>query len=345
MIRIAKKHGVLLVFLFIAFSCKSTDSGITGSTQSEKTVVGYLGYIHTKGSTIVDKNGNPVALHGMSLFWSQWGGSFYNESCIRWLRDDWRCTVVRVACGVESGGYLTNPQVEYAKVTTIVDACLRLGIYVIVDWHDHNAQNHLDQAKEFFRAIAQAYGNKPNIIYEVFNEPLQISWSGVVKPYAETVIKVIRQYDPDHLIVVGNPTWSQDVDVAALDPIVDTNVAYALHFYSSTHKQALRSKAITAMNGGAALFVTEYGISEASGSGVIDFPEAERWLSFIDQYKLSSCNWSIMDKDETSAALKPGANPNGTWKDTDLSVSGTYIRNRIRTVNENIFKSLEVAGN
>jgi endoglucanase len=98
------------------------------------------------------------------------------------------------------------------------------------------------------------------------------------------------------------------------------------------------------MSSGAAVFVTEYGISEASGTGNIDYVETEKWLAFLDKYKLSSCNWSVMDKDETSSALKPGASPNGSWADTDLSVSGTYLRNRIRLVNDGIFKALEAAG-
>jgi len=333
---------LLLPLAFAAFSCKSTDSGILQQTQGEKTVVESIGLVQAKGNRIVDKNGDPVALHGMSLFWSQWGGSFYNENCVRWLRDDWRCTIVRAACGVESAGYLASPQVELAKVTTVIDACIKLGIYVVVDWHDHNAQNHLEEAKGFFKTIAQKYGDQPNVIYEVFNEPEQVSWSGVVKPYAEAVRSVIRQYDPDNLIVVGVPTWSQDVDIAAKAPIVDNNTAYALHFYTSTHRQALRNKAMAAMNSGVALFVTEYGISEASGNGIIDSAETAAWLSFLDQYTLSSCNWSIMDKDETSAALKPGASPGGSWKDTDLSVSGTFIRNRIRTMNQDLFNRLNL---
>jgi endoglucanase len=339
-----KNYLALLSVLFLTFSCRGTEGGITQQTQNDKTVVDFLGLIHVKGNMIVDKNDTPVALHGMSLFWSQWGGSFYNENCVRWLRDDWKCTIVRAACGVESGGYLENPQAEFAKVTAVIDACIKLGIYVVVDWHDHNAQDHLEEAKEFFQTIAQKYGDKSNVIYEVYNEPLQVSWSGAVKPYAEAVIGVIRQYDPDNLIVVGTPTWSQDVDVAARNPIIDSNVAYAFHFYTSTHKQPLRNKAIAAMNSGVALFVTEFGISEASGTGNIDYAETGLWLSFLDQYKLSSCNWSIMDKDETSAALRPGSSPLGGWGDTDLSVSGAYMRSQIRMVNDEIWKAVEASG-
>lgn len=333
------KKILLLSFLICTLNYTKDDT-ISKDKQEVNSIVNFFGLIHVKGNKIVDKNEEPVALNGMSLFWSQWGGSFYNESCIQWLYDDWKCTIIRAACGVENDGYLANPDEEMKKITTVIDACIKIGIYVVVDWHDHHAQNHLQQSKEFFKSIAQKYGDRPNIIYEIYNEPLMVSWSEVIKPYAKEVIKVIRQYDPDNLIIVGTPTWSQDVDVASVDTINDINLAYTLHFYTSTHTQWLRNKAITAMNNGAALFVSEYGTSEANGSGTINYTETEKWLSFMDNYNLCACNWSIMDKDETSAALKPGADPYGGWTDANLSESGTFIRNRLRLLNTKLFEKM-----
>ena len=124
------------------------------------------------GNKIVDKDGKPVALYGMSLFWSQIKGKYYNYDCIKWLRDDWNCTVVRAALGVEVAdeldGYLVNKEKEYNKIITVIDACIDLGIYVIVDWHDHHAHNNKQEAIEFFTKIASKYGNTPNIIYEIY---------------------------------------------------------------------------------------------------------------------------------------------------------------------------------
>lgn len=336
------KFLIITFSLILVISCKASDNPLSQDSTSGKTIVGQFGLLQAKGDKIVDKNKNPIALHGMSLFWSQWSGSFYNSDCIDWLYSDWKCTVIRPAMGIEGGGYLSNPEAELAKVITVTDACIKNGIYVVIDWHDHNAQNHLEQAKKFFEIISEKYGNYPNVIYEIYNEPLQVSWKDIVKPYAEEVIKVIRANDPDNLIIVGNPTWSQDVDIAALDPIKDVNVAYALHFYTSTHKQPLRDKSIKAMNSNAALFISEFGISEANGAGIIDYEETQRWIDFFKQYKLSTCNWSAFDKNETSAALKPGANPHGGWKDSDLTESGKFNRDLIRTLNADLFKTIGV---
>ncbi len=335
------KSIALMIVSWISAAVCSDINGINNNQgEKPKTVVEMFGLIHVKGNQIVDKNENPVALHGMSLFWSQWGGKFYNEKCIDWLYNDFHCTIIRAAMGIDAGGYLKDPETEIMKVFRVVDECIKLGIYVVVDWHDHQAEQHVEQAKQFFNLVSEKYGDLPNVIYEIYNEPLKVSWSETVKPYAEEVIKVIRNNDPDNLIVVGTPTWSQDLDTAASDQIKDANVAYTLHFYTSTHKQYLRDKAVEAMKNDAALFITEYGTSEANGNGVIDSLETAAWLSFVKQYKLSTCNWSVMDKNETSAALIPGANPEGEWRESDLSVSGKFNRNFIRQENEEIFRTI-----
>ena len=306
-----------------------------GESKLEKAPKGSIvekhGRLRVEGGRIVDKNGKPVALHGMSLFWSQWMGQYYNAAAVKWLRDDWGCTVVRAAMAIEHGGYLKNPKREKEKVIAVIQAAIDLGIYVIVDWHDHNAHKHTRQAKAFFAELAKAYGKCPNVIYETWNEPLNThDWSKVIKPYHQAVIPAIRAGAPDSLILCGTQTWSQDVDKAARDPLKFRNVAYVLHFYAATHKQSLRDKAAAALKAGAALMVTEWGTSEASGSGKLDYAETQKWLAFMDRHKLSWCNWSIADKRETSAALQPRASGKGAWTAKSLSRSGMLLRKELR---------------
>lgn len=327
---------IMIVLSLMIFFCSENKKNkvMASDDNGVKSVVDLYGQLKIEGNKIVDQNGNPVALRGMSLFWSQWIGKYYNYDCIKWLCDDWKCTIVRAAMGVEHGGYLSNPVTEMTKVRTVIEACIDLGIYVIIDWHDHNAHNHTAQAKSFFKQMAILYGDRPNIIYEIYNEPEQVSWGNEIKPYAEEVIKEIRAIDPANLIVVGTPTWSQDVDVAAKDPLDYSNLAYALHFYAATHKQWLRDKAVVAMNKGLALFVSEWGASEASGTGTLDYNETEKWCNFMNENNLSWCNWSVADKNETSAALKSGASATGGWSNSYLTDSGKLVRGKIISWNE-----------
>lgn len=309
---------------FIVFSAFLSNAGA-------QTAVEKYGQLRVSGTKILDKNGVPVQLKGMSLFWSQEIGKYYNYSAIKWLRDDWKCTLTRAAMAVEYGGYLTNPVTERAKVDSAISAALQLGMYILVDWHDHHAQRHTQQAVEFFSSIAQQYGKYPNIIYEPYNEPLNnVSWADSIKPYHEAVIKAIRQYDPDNIIVCGSKTWSQDVDEASLNPIQGNDIAYSLHYYASTHKQELRNKAQAALNNGVALFVSEYGTVFANGDGDINYEESEAWWDFLDKNQISWCTWSICDKKESSAALKPGADAKGGWPLDMLNPSGILVRSVLR---------------
>lgn len=229
--------------------------GLAGVVHAQ-TPVERHGQLRVEGSRIVDQHGEPVILRGMSLFWSQWMPQYYNADAVRWLRDDWRATVVRAAIAVPAGGYLENPEAETARAEAVIEAAIEAGLYVLVDWHAHEPEP--EAAARFFAHIAARYGKHPNVIYETWNEPLdRHGWAAVVKPYHLAVIPHIRAHDPDNLIVAGTPTWSQDVDIAAADPLADANLAYTLHFYAGTHRQELRDKASRAMALGAALFVTE----------------------------------------------------------------------------------------
>lgn len=270
----------------------------------------------------------------MSFFWSQWMGQYYNREVVSWLKNDFKATLVRAAIGIEPDGYLQNTEAEKAKVTAVVDAAIAEGLYVIIDWHDHNAHLHTEQAKAFFAEMAQRYADKPNVIYEIYNEPLDVSWSGVIKPYSEAVIAEIRKHDPDNIIVCGTGFYSQRVEEAANEPITSTgNIAYTLHYYAATHKAPLRDEAARALNKNIALMVTEFGTCEATGNGFLDEAETRAWWKFLDDNQISWCNWSVADKEETASALKPGASSTGGWPVSSLTASGILLRQELRSKN------------
>jgi endoglucanase len=307
---------------------------LAATTAQAQTPVARFGALRVQGNRILDRNGQQMRLAGNSLFWSNngWGGEkYYNANVVGWLKNNWNAGIVRVAMGVdEAGGYLENPAREKAKVKTVVDACIAAGLYVIIDWHSHHAEQYQAQSIAFFREMATTYGNTPNVIYEVYNEPLQVSWTGVVKPYAQAVANAIRTIDPDNLIIVGTPTWSQDVDVAASSPLAGANIAYTLHFYAATHKASLRAKAQTALDRGVALFVTEYGTCEASGAGAIDATSTQEWMNFLRTNNISHCNWALNDKAEAASALVPGTNSAAGWSDSYLTTSGRLAKSYIQ---------------
>jgi endoglucanase len=309
---------------------------LTKSTDSSAPVSRY-GQLSVKGAALVDASGKPVQLAGISSHGLQWFPKFANEQVIGWLKDDWKIDIWRAAMYTDENGYIANPSVKN-RVVSSIEAAVKLGLYVIIDWHilhDNNPQTHKAKAIEFFSEMAQKYGAYPNVIYEICNEPNGngVTWKNDIKPYAEEVIAEIRKYDSDNIIVVGTPNWSQRVDDAAKDPITSSsNIMYTLHFYAGTHGKQLRDIASKALNAGLPIFVTEWGTTQASGDAGVYKKESLEWLSFLKARNLSWLNWSLADKSEDSALLLPGADLKGSggWKEADLSESGKFVRGILR---------------
>lgn len=287
------------------------------------------GPLHVDSTQLTDKKGKPVVLRGMSFGWHNFWPRFYNAGAVHWLVKDWKCTVIRAAMGVEpNAGYIKDPEGSKQKIKAVVNAAIKEGIYVIVDWHSHNI--NLKEAKQFFTEMATEYGRYPNLIYELFNEPDYETWNEV-KAYSEELISTIRAIDPDNIILVGSPHWDQDINLPADDPIKGyKNLMYTLHFYAATHKQPLRDKGEYALKKGLPIFISESAGMEASGNGVINETEWKAWLTWAEQRKISWITWSVSDKDETCSVLQKSADSNGKWKITDLKESGIKVRNYLR---------------
>ncbi|MGW2624668.1 cellulase family glycosylhydrolase [Micromonospora taraxaci] len=276
------------------------------------------GQLRVCGTTMCDKSGARVQLRGISSMWLNWETAPYAEnlSALRWMRDNWNLQVIRAAMGVEpAGAYLSDPNKARTQVETIINNAVTAGVYVIVDWHAHEAQNNQSQAVAFFGDLARRYGHLPNVIWEPYNEPLQVSWTNVIKPYHQAVVSAIRAADPDNIVVLGTPTWSQDVDVAAASPVSGTNLMYTLHFYSCTHGSALRAKGDAAIRAGLALFVTEWGASNADGGldGRSCLPEAQSWIDWMKANGISWTAWKLDVGTDTTNLLSPGAPVTGGW--------------------------------
>ena len=289
--------------------------------------VSYNGNLKVKETNLVNQYDENIQLRGISTHGIQWYFKFANKEVMSKLKD-WGVNVFRIAMYTEENGYIANNSLK-DKVKEIVEYAKELDMYVIIDWHilsDNNPNIHKEEAIKFFDEMASTYKNTPNIIFEICNEPNgNTSWSEV-KEYALQIIPVIRKYS-NNIIIVGTPTWSQDVDIASLDKIDNNNIMYALHFYSGTHKEELRNKLDVALNNGIAIFVSEFGVSDASGNGGVYLEEVTKWLDYLNSKNISWVNWSLSDKDESSALLLPNSDNN---INEHLSESGKFIKEQIK---------------
>ena len=332
---------VLGILIFIKFSdndkvVKTGTKKITNETKEEKDVmknnlVSYNGWLKIENNTLVNEKKEKIRLKGISTHGLQWYSKYANYDMMKSLKEEFDINLFRIAMYTEENGYIYNKSLKN-KVEEIVENAKKLDMYVIIDWHilsDGDPLMHKEEAKEFFREMSLKYKDYPNVIYEICNEPNgNVTWENNIKPYAEEVIKEIRENSKKTIIIVGTPTWDQEVDKPAKNKINDELVMYALHFYSGTHTEWLRERVKEALKD-IPIFVSEWGVSDASGNGGVYKEETIKWINFMKENNLSYAVWSLSDKNESSALLIPGASENKIIDD-NLSEAGKLIKSVIK---------------
>ena len=314
------------------------DKSATVADDSPETVA--VEPLHVEGTRLVDSQGRPVVMRGISIGWHNLWPRFYNSEAVVRLHDDWGCGLFRAAIGADDldellngttyhPGYITDPQGALQKLFAVVDGAVSCGAYIIVDWHSHVL--HLEEATEFFTAVAERYKGVPNVIYELFNEPVGDSWADL-KAYAESLTATITSIDASHpLILMGCPRWDQAIGEPAADPITSyDNVMYTMHFYAGTHKEWLREATDSAMAAGLPVFISECASMTASGDGPLDLDSWKEWTAWASARGLNMVLWSFSDKDESCSMLTPEALSEGPWPEEVIKPWGRIARDFVR---------------
>lgn len=351
-----------VILAAVAFCASFLWASALTATPKRLGPVQYYGAIHTNGNKLIGaKNNKEVVLHGLSLYWSDKTGiDYYNKNVLSWLVSNLKIDAIRFAMGVhyyssdgstgsaldDAYSYYGSPSSYLGYIDAMVEAAVENDIYIIIDWHSHRAHLETDLAKTFFATIAQKYANIPNVIFEIYNEPVDGNggtWSNV-KTYANTVGSTIRQYS-QNLIIVGTPVWCQQPSQAAASPLSLTNIAYTFHFYAASHSVSGYSSSVTATrNAGYPVFVTEWGTTSADGSSSVNTSESSSWTSFMDNNNISNMNWSVREytghidsKTELSAlfqgsvALNTAALLNAATYTTSGNFEKTYLLSKARS--------------
>ncbi|WP_419999477.1 glycoside hydrolase family 5 protein [Streptomyces boninensis] len=301
------------------------------------------GKLEVCGNQLCGADGKPVQLRGMSSHGMQWYAQCVTDASLGALASDWKGNTVRISTYVQENGYETDPAKFTKLAMDAIDAATAKGLYVIVDWHILNPgdpAHNTERAKTFFSALAEKYAGSENVIYEIANEPHGVSWQSI-KDYAETIIPVIRERDADSVVLVGTRGWSSMglAEGATEQEIVDSpvaakNIMYTFHFYAATHRdnylQTLERAA-----GKLPVFVSEFGLDEASGDGGNDLTMGAKYLDLMAEKKIGWTAWNYSDDAQSSAVFKPGTCASGDYAGAGaLKESGTFLRERMRAGGE-----------
>lgn len=309
--------------LFILLTCVALLFSATGPvSQYGQLIAGTnsSGKGQIYGSCQGVNDGSEVQVKGMSLYWSLLDNAveYWNSDAISKMVKDMKIQVIRAAMATGNEdwsdgkykGYQSNAQQQKDLMNAVVQAAIDNDIYVIIDWHSHVANTQTESAKQFFTEMAQKWGKYDNVIFEVFNEPTNQDWN-TVKNYANQIVQVIRQHS-DNLILVGNPSWDQNPQMAIGNKVTGENIAYTMHYYAMSHKSSGSgspgANALKAMNSGLSVFISEWGTGSADGGGSPGQSENDTWQTYLNNHKLSWANWSASHISEGTAAFNGGSN-------------------------------------
>ena len=303
------------------------------------TPVAANGQLKVCGVKLCNNQRQVVQLRGMSTHGLQWYSQCVNNASLDALAYDWGADVVRISMYVQEDGYETDPVRFTNLVSSVIDKVTARGMYAIVDWHMLDPGDpffNLERAKTFFSEIARRHNAKTNLLYEIANEPSDVSWSRI-KSYAEQLIPVIRRVDPETPILVGTRAWSSlGVSDGATEsevvnnPVNASNIMYTFHFYARSHREEYLN-ALSRAADRLPMFITEFGTQEYTGDGPNDFTMAQRYLNLAANKQISWTNWNFSDDFRTGAVFTEGTCSGGPYTGTSrLKPAGEWVRDRIR---------------
>ncbi len=299
-----------------------------------------LAPLKVAGTQVVNDKGERVRLRGVNAACLEWtsDGEGHILDTIRVAVKDWHANVVRIPLS-QDRWYGKGPEQKddgtayRALVQQVVDECVGLGAYAMLDLHWNDAgewgqaigQHVMPDRNSvtFWKDCASAYKNRPGVIFDLYNEPHDVSWDSWLKggPVTETdqktkkkttfeavgmqeLLNVVRATGAKNLVVVGGLDWSYDLSgILQGRQIADPDgqgVIYANHAYPFKGdtvekwigKMEVASKTLP-------IIVSEFGSDPPGGAGI----SGEAWVrKVVDALKTH-------DWDSTAWDLHPAAGP------------------------------------
>ena len=229
-------------------------------------------WLSTSGRFIKDPSGNTVILRGVSLV-DTWVADTRTRNAvtqINMVTDNaagWYARVVRFPVYPNAidftPGWIAGPDTYFNNhLNPAIQNCVARQIYCIIDWHyisDYNNSTVDTATRNFWSYIAPRYANTPNVIFELYNEPIGPNDWNTWKSWAQPWVNIIRAAAPNNLILIGGPQWSQNVAQAATSPFTGSNLMYVAHVYPQHGGQSTWDSWFGNSSATVPYFITEWG--------------------------------------------------------------------------------------
>jgi|DewCreStandDraft_4_1066084.scaffolds.fasta_scaffold05757_1 hypothetical protein len=328
--------------------------------------------LRVSGTNIVRASDNCqwrlVGVNICGLEWDSTGmgppnGSGGNMSqSVSYAISNWKSNCVRIPLNQDFWfGYRGANQTTYRSIVdNIVSTASNLNAYVELDLHWSGTgswgtatgqQNMFDNnATQFWQDVATRYANNPAVIYNIYNEPHDVSWSvwrnggsagSFQTPGHQSIVNTIRGTGANNIIVAGGLGWAWDMTGIASNALTDTGsgygIAYEAHIYDNKGGSTMQDKinlwnsnVTVAVTAGYCVIIGEFGPTTDGGqdnSGCTPFEsELINWINGNNprSYRYSAMGWCW----HTQATPRLISD----WNFNPTSCHGTQVRNWLAAV-------------
>ncbi len=317
--------------------------------------------LSVSGAHIV-ANGVPVRLRGVSVgdsFWAR-NTSWYPSLSLNdysKLSRHWYANVVRISVFPTQWKHMDHAQL-LDGLAKQVNAALSNGMYVIISYHvigwpdgyyePPPAGSPADiydssmwLAKSFWRQMSLSYGSDRRILFDLWNEPVNIAdlttgpsdpnplWP-VLRSYYVTLLQIVRSNGAQNIVIATGNYWASWLAGIKDNPLPDANVVYAYHKYSEPGENtaSVWNRGTGGLIGVKPVIVSEWGYEDADAGPDPQWPGSAAsygipFTNWLEQNRLSNLAW-IYHYDWTPAMLK---------SDGSLTLYGKFVRSYIASHN------------
>jgi hypothetical protein len=279
----------------------------------------FRGKLRKNGKYLVDNNNKQVEIMGIGThhllqykhlhtYENFKTLKYYGVNCIRMSAYLTDFTFVKSKMEMAIG-YLNAKQETLDHMDSIIEKCIDLGLYVIVDFHcmqnEGGVTQYTQDAVEFFEHFASKYANVPNVLYELLNEPFDNTIESLSDFIAQTT-NVIKTYVNDPVIILGKGASTVDEIYTWLTSNGYNDIFISFHSYvadPNTGDQAPRLEDYF-LTKGYPIFVTEWGNADLSGDGELDDALAISYLNKLHDLGVPNVFWKFTNQDMTTSVLK-----------------------------------------